>query len=590
VIVQYAGYLLLLVIIFIVTRGILVNEPYVQIVNNIGALSSVLVPAGLVFATTLLFSYGAGHLFRRNVLLQEVNATEKLGRIVNLCMDKTGTLTENFLTVETMLTPTGVDEDFAKAMTWAYIQGTGESSQTFEAVKKYLGKANFEGKIKQVLNFSSWRRYGAVSLDNNNIGSTIFVGPADVFFNNVKSKQEKDWFNEIFKKNTDAGKHVLCVMSSPTEVALDNLAKTSLSIVAVFVFYNNLREGIGQTIDFFQKRGVHIRIISGDNSETVQSVAKLAGVLNYEKVITGKELEAWTETDFAELTKEFSIFAKILPEQKERIIEALKTAGFTAMVGDGANDALAIKKADLGIAMFDGSPATRQLASVVLVNNSFTVLPGGVELADSVIRNTELFASVYLNTSLAGLFFFLMISLLGYAFPLTALNMAFINYIGIAFPGILISLWVILPPLKAQPIEAGSFLTKILPFTIYSSLVQATGLIAIFALSPDAIKNSSSNALVLLIYIAISFTFFIFAPKVFIGSLAKSQKLHLFLLGLAELLIVFIFFNIPLLASFANISKIAISATNSIEIFAIICLSALAQYLLSKWFTRKNHA
>ncbi len=144
--VKYTGYLLLLVITFIVARGYFVHASNILIVNNIGAISSVLVPAGLVFAATLLFAYGAAHLFQRQVLLQEVNATEKLGHIKNLCMDKTGTLTENFLTVEAMHVPVGLTEAVAKEVVAAYLQGTSDSSQTMAAVKNICLMPNMSVK------------------------------------------------------------------------------------------------------------------------------------------------------------------------------------------------------------------------------------------------------------------------------------------------------------------------------------------------------------------------------------------------------------------------------------------------------------
>ena len=436
--VKYAGYLLLFVIIFIVVRGILVDEPRVQMINNIGALSSVLVPAGLVFAITFFFSYGAAHLFRRQVLLKEVNATEKLGRIKNLCMDKTGTLTENSLAVEDMFVPETIDKNKAEEVMRAYIEGTQESSQTIVAIKKYIPDQPVTSEIESAVPFSSWRRFGIVTLkDGDSAMTSYMVGPADVFLSRIEDQQEKNWVETLLETHAQQGKHLLMLVRS--------LSQNTYAVIAVFVFSNTLREGIQQTVDFFQDRGVHIRIISGDNLETVRAIAGLAGVRHTEHAITGPEMVSWNESEYRQQVRKYSLFAKILPEQKEKIIEALKYDGFTAMVGDGANDALAIKKADLGIAMFDGAPATRQLASVVLMNNSFAALPGGVVLADSVIRSTELFASVFLNASFAGFYFFIEVSVLGYAFPLSALNMAFNNYVAIGIPGILISYWIIVP-------------------------------------------------------------------------------------------------------------------------------------------------
>lgn len=586
-IVKYTGYLLLAVIAFIIFRGIVVHASNIQIVNNIGALASVLVPAGLVFAATLLFAYGAAHLFRRQVLLQEVNATEKLGRIKNLCMDKTGTLTENILVVENMQTPSGITADFAKEMMAAYIQGTRESSQTVGAIKKYIGH-EYGGEIAEALNFSSWRRFGAVKIKDEKTEAVILVGPPDIFLPHIRSNEERQWMQSLLDTYAHEGKRVLCVMKNEGNILPHDLSQTALSTIAVFVFFNNLREGIPATVDFFQKRGVRIRIISGDNPETVRAVASLSGVNETDKIVTGKEMESWNQADFDEKAKLYTIFARIVPEQKEKIIDALKKDGFTAMVGDGANDALAIKKADLGIAMFDGAPATRQLASVVLMNNSFTALPGGVELADNVIRSIEIFASIFLNMSFTGFLFFVAASILGYAYPLTPLNMALINYIAIGIPGILITYWVILPSEKVRPTSQQSFLKKILPLAALSAVVQAIGLAAVFILSPQYLKDAQSNVLVLIAFIFSGFVFFASAAGAHIGILTRTQKIQLLLSGFSEFLVLLSVFYIPALSAFFNIVKLDLSGTNIAGMLLAVFLSACFQYGLIRWFTSKK--
>jgi len=588
-IVKYTGYLLIAVIVFIVARGHFMHASNILIVNNIGAIASVLVPAGLVFAATLLFAYGAAHLFRRYVLLQEVNATEKLGRIKNLCMDKTGTLTENILTVEDMYVPGSGSADRAKESIAAYIRGTDDSSQTIEAVKKYIAKTEYAGEIIATRTFSSWRRYGAVRIKNGNREENIFVGPPDIFLPHIKSGEEKKWLQSILEEQVRQGKRVLCVLRSEEGSVLpEDFSTVSFSVLAAFVFYNNLRHGIRDTIDFFQNRGVHIRIISGDNPQTVQAVAASAGVNDTDKIVTGQEIEKWSEEEFLEKAKLFTIFARIVPEQKEKIISALKKDGFTAMVGDGANDALAIKKADLGIAMFDGAPATRQLAPVVLMNNSFMALPGGVELADSVIRNLEIFSSVFLNISLAGFFFFILESLLGYAFPLTPLNMALINYVSIGMAGMLITYWVIIPSEKPVANSSQPFLERIFPFVLSSALVQAIGLTSVFILTAGQEGNLESDPAVLLAFIVFGFVFFACAARVYGVVLTFLQKKQLGLLAIIESLVLWLVFKVSVLAAFFNVSASQLFSEKIVEIAFVILVFSSLQVAVAKWFLSRS--
>ena len=586
---KYSGYALIIMIAFIIIRGILVNEPALRIAKNIGAISIIIVPAGLLFAITLLFAYGAARLLRIQVLLSEISATEKLGRIKNLCMDKTGTITENFLTVEKMYVPKGIDLTFAQKLIAAYIQGSNDSSQIISAVDKFI-KVKYEGEIIGTLAFSSWRQYGAVSLKEGSEKITVFAGSSDIFLPHVKDKTEKQWLEALIETNSRQGKHILCI-ARLTRDSLNppkNLTNIALSLIAVFVFQNNLREGIRDAIDFFQNRGVYIRIISGDNPETVRAIAEQAGIRQTDKSITGKEMELWDKSDFKNKAKMYFIFSRVMPAQKEKIIEALKGDGFTAMIGDGANDALAIKNADLGIAMFEGAPATRHLASVVLMNNSFSALPGGVKLADTIITNLEIFSSIFLNVSFVGFFFFIFISLLGIELPLTPMNIALINYFIIGIPGLLIFYWSIRPSGKIRDAKDQPFLKRIMPFTIYSAIFQAFGLAIIYWLSPTYLKAAQSNTLVLMGFIIVGFIFFIYALKHFQGEITRIQKLQISALALSEILLLFMVFNILPVAVFFDITGPYPALKYIFEIFLIAGLLIFSLNSIAKGFIFKK--
>jgi len=550
-VIQYSGYILIVTLCFVVVRGFLTGTSNLIVIKNVGALTSAIVPQGLVFAMTLLFAYGAAHLYNRNVLLQEVNATEKLGRIKNLCMDKTGTLTENKPTVEKMETPQGITSEVAKACIRAYIGGAGDSSQTILALKEFVGETNTSGTIVDTTPFSSWHPYGAVEILSS-IGETniFLLGAGEHLVSYLIDESEKEWFAEIEKQEASQGKRIICLMRAHTEHLPKDLSLAHLSFVAIFVLSSKLRPGIEEAIRFFQDRGVRIRIISGDHPETVRMVAMMAGVKQCDQVVTGMEMKQWTEADFMKRARDYSIFARTVPEQKEKIIEALKKDGFTAMVGDGANDALAIKKADLGIAMFEGAPATRQLASVVLMNNSFTALPGGVELAESIIKNAEIFASLFFGAALSSLLFFFGVSLFGFPFPLTPLNITFINYFTVGFPGILVSYWTIRKIEKIQSPSTGEFLDKISSFTLWSATLQTLILLVIFFLSPDSMKSGEPNLWIVLAWCVIGYVFFLFTPGLYRGALLSTQKRDLFILTLFEILFLIFIFRIPFFLRF----------------------------------------
>lgn len=396
------------------------------------------------------------------------------------------------------------------------------------------------------------------------------------------------WLEALIEKQSKSGKHILCIARLDAKKIPSDLKNASLSIIAVFVFYNNLREGIRDSINFFQNRGVHIRIISGDNTDTARAIAQEAGIKNTDKFITGKEMEVWSESDFDNKAKLYTIFSRVIPEQKEKIIKALKKDGFTAMIGDGANDALAIKNANLGIAMFEGAPATRQLASVVLINNSFAALPGGVELADTIIINIEILAGIFLNISLVGFFLFVVISLFGFEFPLTPLNITLLDYFTIGLPSILVSYWSIRPSGKALPTHGRSFLKKVLPFTMCSSILQTLAVVAIFFLSPLDLKTAQSNTLVLITFIAVGFIFFIFAPKVFKGVITRAQKIQILALAGIEVALLFFALRVPAVIKFFDMSANRLDNKNILEIFLIVGLFVCAEYILAERMAGNN--
>ncbi|HTE48749.1 MAG TPA: HAD-IC family P-type ATPase [Candidatus Paceibacterota bacterium] len=194
-VIKYSGYILVAVLLFVVARGIFSHASRLEIVTNSGALASTIVPQGLVVVITLLFAIGAASYGKRGVLFQEINATEKLGRIKNLCIDKTGTLTDNILVVEEMRIVENISEADAYAFTHSYILGSGDSSQTFLAIKKYLEENIKSGgkkvEITGALSFSSWRGYGAVEVQEGDEAHTIFVGAPDIFISKISNPEEK---------------------------------------------------------------------------------------------------------------------------------------------------------------------------------------------------------------------------------------------------------------------------------------------------------------------------------------------------------------------------------------------------------------
>jgi len=583
-IIKYLGYVLLAIIIFVAIRGSVVNESTINIIRSIGALTSALLPQGMVVIVTLFYTYGAVRLYRKYVLLQEINATEKLGRIKNLCMDKTGTLTDNNLSLENMYIAPNVDEKYAQNSIASYVNN-GSSSQTIDAIKKTFNY-KYHGNILDETTFSSSLQFGAVLINDDFGERVILAGAPDVFLPFLSKSEDIEWVKKYIESEAKIGKRLICFVKSELNTLPKDLSNIKLEAIGIFILNNNLREGVKDAINYFQSRGVTIRIISGDNPETVKAVAISAGVNNAETVVTGVEIELWNDSDFLNNIHKYTIFARIKPEQKEKIIEYLKLDGFTAMIGDGANDALAIKKADLGIALFDGSQATRQVASIVLVKNSFSDLPNGVKLADSIIQNLEICASIIFNQVFVSFFFFVIVTATSHMFPFTPLNITFINYFTVAIPTLLIYYWIVKPTYNISIKHNKSFFKQVIPFTFVSAIPQA--LVAFFAFneSLEHIRNNTLSSLTVVAFIVLGVIFFMFTPIVYSGPITKNQKKQFLLLILIELIFIIIFFKIPLLLGFYNL--VYTPQYSIIDLLPVILLYSAAQYLITKWFFAKK--
>lgn len=586
-VIKYTSYLVLFIILFVVTRGFFVNESTVNIIQNVGALTSAILPQGIVVIVTLFYSYGAIHLYYRNVLLQEINATEKIGRIKNLCMDKTGTLTDNNLIVENVYMAQSISEKNGKESINAYIKSTGDSSQTIEAIKK-IYNGEYSGVTMGDLTFSSSRRFGAVHVKDINGERIILAGAPDIFLPFFSSADDKIWVQKYIDTEAKIGKRILCFVQSDSNILPEDLSNTKLSAISIFVLKNGLREGVKEAVQFFQERGVKIRIISGDNPETVVAVSNESGVKNTDKVITGTDIEDWTDSDYMTKSANYNIFARVKPEQKEKIIEALRMDGFTAMIGDGANDALAIKKADLGIAMFDGAQATRQVASIVLVKNSFSDLPNGVKLADSVIQNIEICASIIFNQVFVTFFFFVILAVFAYSFPFTPLNITFINYFTIGLPSFIIFYWIIRPAHIKIYRHDESFLRQVVPFPLISAIPQS--LVAVFAFynSLEYMKNRGPTSLVAISFIILGFIFFMFTPSVYSGPLTKRQIEQFLLLILVEFISIILFIQIPIVANFYGLETASLHSI--IELLPLIAIYVFVQYEIIQYFFVRHHS
>jgi cation-transporting ATPase E len=583
--IKYMTYILLVIVGYVLVHGLTAHELLVSIVKDIAALTGTLVPQGLILATTIFFAYGALRLFKQQVLLQEINATEKLGRIKNLCIDKTGTLTENSPVFEQVILCGDQEESKIMTLVQGYVEATHDHSET---IKSLLAKAKptFKGAVIASLPFSSIRKYGGATLELGTKRVTMIIGAPDILLNFISNPQEQEWVSQIIAKHATQAKRLVLITqtATSTENLLPTLEGFDLHPIAIGVLYNPLRPGTREVIDFFQTRGVRIRVISGDNPHTVQAIAHEAGIKHIDILTTGAEIERWDEEEFEERVPAFHLFARITPDQKERIVARLQRSSFTAMVGDGANDALAIKKADLGIAMFNGANATRQIAQIVLMNNSFAALPKGIRMAETIITNIELVASIFFNRVITGLLLFMGLAFFRYTFPISPRNITLINYCVIFFP---LLYWTIFPAHKEGGLTGQSFLRRIVPFSAVMATLTALAVVSLFLFGTNELRVTQSNSYVVFILITLGYWFFVLAPQAYGIAVTNKHKKTLYTFAIIIIGFLALVMLNPVLSSFFDLRPPDL-VSGGVTLGVIVLFATLQYWITRRWFSKSK--
>jgi cation-transporting ATPase E len=455
------------------------GRPLAATLNTVVAGAVAIVPEGLILASTLLLSLGALQMAKKGVLVQRLAAVEGISRLRTLCLDKTGTLTTNRLVLEETspeYTPgiLGLSECLA-----AFAACPQPLSPTLQALDKGLpaSKATF---IKEIP-FTSSRKWSAVAVRMGTHEECLVLGAPDILAKHLPVPQD---LTHWMKLRSHDGRRVLLVVRVRGKwnqrFAAETLLQEPLEVVGAASLLQELRPAIQDTLFYLQAQGVAIKIISGDAPETVRSIAHSAGVLHSERVLTGDQLALLAGREWEKAVRETTVFARVLPEQKERLVATLSHHGFTGMVGDGVNDALALKRADLSVAMADGAQAARQVADIVLLANDFSIFPEGMRLGSQLIMGLQLITGLYANRIIAGLAVLGVSLALRLPYPLLPGHVVAINMVTVAAPALL---WSLFPPKAVERKPAKAFLSEALRFGLPNGIISGTAATVLFAVS-----------------------------------------------------------------------------------------------------------
>ena len=424
------------------------NTTNEAILNTVAALIG-MIPEGLVLLTSTVLAVGVIRLAQRKVLVQDLYCIEALARVDTICLDKTGTITEGIMEVVDVV---DLDKEFDSNEILANINyQLNENNPTGIALNNKFGKKN-NFKLKKKIPFSSAKKYSGCEFEN---GKFLVGAPEFILGDKIKK----------YKKELD--KYI-------KEYRVIALVKDD-KIISLLLLQDIVRKEAKATLDFFKSQGVKVKIISGDNPNTVYNIALKAGLDKNSKMIDARELT--TDEEIFENIENYDVFGRVSPEQKRKFILALQRHGHSvAMTGDGVNDVLALKEADCSVAMASGTDAAKNVSQLVLLDSNFASMPYIVDEGRRSVNNIQRSASLFLvKTIYASVLSFIFI-FLNSPYPFIPIQLTLTSVLTVGIPSVILGLEPNHNIIKGKFLH--NVLVKAVPFSI--SIIVGVLLVNLF--------------------------------------------------------------------------------------------------------------
>jgi cation-transporting ATPase E len=423
-----------------------------------------MIPQGLVLLTSVAFAVGVIRLGRRQVLVQELPAVEGLARVDVICFDKTGTLTEGRLAVDEVRLL--VDSEEAVKALGALAAADPSPNATMRAIGAQFAEPAGWWRTETVP-FSSARKWSAASYGKF---GTWVIGAAEMILPSDGRVQK------AAQQATAGGKRVLLLAHSPSPLTGDTLP-LDVEGVALVLLSDVVRTDAADTLRYFAEQGVQAKVISGDHPDTVAAIAQQVGIPGADRVVDARNLPE-DPASLAEVVENGTVFGRVTPHQKRAMVGALQSRGHVvAMTGDGVNDVLALKDADIGIAMGSGSSASRSVAQLVLLDGSFDTLPSVVGEGRRVIANIERVANLFVTKTVYALLLAILVVVFARPFPFVPRHLTLVGTLTIGAPGFFLALAP--TAVRARP----GFVTRVLRFAVPVGTLAAAATYAAYELA-----------------------------------------------------------------------------------------------------------
>lgn len=440
---------------------------YVESVRKVSTILLSLVPQGLVLMASVTFALGIFRISKIGAIIQKLNAIESFANVKVVCTDKTGTLTENKLSVNKItLLDTGKTEEEMKLLLGTYAKLSSDKNATLRTLEIFSSADECEAMDE--IPFSSEKKMSLLKLKIKGTDTIYVFGGYDILIEKTAGALKEN-SNKIFEenglkiyRNLLFGEVTSSVQFDKLENSINGLEITPLCIVSIT---DTVRVDVMDAIRLFQNNDIQIKILSGDSAPAIQAVAKEIGWdINDDGLISGEEMDETKDEDFTKTVMKKTIFARLKPEHKLRIIKALRREKiYTAMIGDGVNDLPAIKESDMGIAMEEGSQITKEVADIVLLKNKFSLLPAIFDEGNKIVNTVSSVAKLFLTKNLMVIYLTLLSLFFLFEFPLTPRRVALINLFSIGLPSFIIALK------NSNVSKAKKFMDDLISFVIISS-------------------------------------------------------------------------------------------------------------------------
>lgn len=419
------------------------GEFTVKEIRKISTIAFSLIPEGLVFFATVTFTVGIYRLSKLGAIVQKINAVDAFSTIKVVCMDKTGTLTKNKIKVAKINSLTDSDFDVQKAL-GSYCKLSTDQNATIKSLEEFETFDNI--RIIDEIPFRSDLKMSVIRFSHSGRIDTFVFGAYDIIISYLDEERSQNVRQQFDKSNLQGYRNLFFGMINIPEdakISADTILNYSIQPYAIVSLKDETREDANDALALFDKNFIELKILSGDSTDSVLStLSEINRTFSHDKIITGPELDLLPENEFAIAARDKSVFARLKPEHKLRIVKALRKQKIhTAFIGDGVNDLPAIKEADLGITMEDGSQISKQVSDIVLLKNKFTILPNIFSEGNKIINTVKFVARLYITKNNIILLLSLLSWFFAFTYPLTPRTSSLISVLGVGIPCYLIALF-----------------------------------------------------------------------------------------------------------------------------------------------------